>query len=370
MTLSTERFLDSSLAASVKQVNLGTYRKICHFYPTGAVKAKNQRRSPGEGERGSWCLHINCMCSLPRVKSSTHWPAYPPSPADSVGIEKVECRGSEPTFVWRESGKPLRKSHLQFTRPRFEPRSPRPQQSGSTTSSTLADYATEAGSFHIYQHDTNNGGHGILSSLMECFHTHRHVVIVSSYAPTCRWNVVAPVESAGRQFATQLYVCYITVHVMVAPGAGLNQTGESPPVTKMCTCGVGPVSCRCRSAYPYSRDQDNIMKVPYTSQIAPVNVKVPFTAYYNPFEMYARINYANGVTGSELTDRTNGSPMLTTQPDQTADALTHAEAIKLYKTPTTHCVMGRPIDKSGMLRPPITLLAPGTKLLQIIRFDV
>nr|CAD7453572.1 unnamed protein product [Timema tahoe] len=35
------------------------------------------------------------------------------------------------------------KNHPQFTRPRFEPRSPRPQQSGSTTTSALANYATE-----------------------------------------------------------------------------------------------------------------------------------------------------------------------------------------------------------------------------------
>nr|CAD7428252.1 unnamed protein product [Timema monikensis] len=40
--------------------------------------------------------------------------------------------GSEPTFAWRESGKPSRKNPSQFTRPRFEPRSPRPQQSSST----------------------------------------------------------------------------------------------------------------------------------------------------------------------------------------------------------------------------------------------
>nr|CAD7200480.1 unnamed protein product [Timema douglasi] len=51
---------------------------------------------------------------------------------------------SEPAFAWRESGKPFRKNHLQFTRPRFEPRSPRPQQSSFNTTSALADYATEA----------------------------------------------------------------------------------------------------------------------------------------------------------------------------------------------------------------------------------
>nr|CAD7440602.1 unnamed protein product [Timema bartmani] len=44
----------------------------------------------------------------------------------------VEFRGSEPSVAWRESGKPLRKNHSQFTQLRFEPRSPRPQQQGDT----------------------------------------------------------------------------------------------------------------------------------------------------------------------------------------------------------------------------------------------
>nr|CAD7406350.1 unnamed protein product [Timema cristinae] len=39
---------------------------------------------------------------------------------------------SEPTFVWRESGKPFRTPSSQFTRRRFEPKSSRPQQSSST----------------------------------------------------------------------------------------------------------------------------------------------------------------------------------------------------------------------------------------------
>nr|CAD7396304.1 unnamed protein product [Timema cristinae] len=58
-------------------------------------------------------------------------------------VERIKA-GSEPTFVWRESGKPFSKNHPQFTRPRFEPRSPRPQQSSSTRISALANYATEA----------------------------------------------------------------------------------------------------------------------------------------------------------------------------------------------------------------------------------
>nr|CAD7399977.1 unnamed protein product [Timema cristinae] len=47
--------------------------------------------------------------------------------------------------ISRESGKPLRKNHSQFTGPRFEPRSPCPKQSIST--SALANYATEAGHY-------------------------------------------------------------------------------------------------------------------------------------------------------------------------------------------------------------------------------
>ncbi|CAG2056705.1 unnamed protein product, partial [Timema podura] len=64
-------------------------------------------------------------------------------------IGKVEFRGSEPTFVLRESGKQFRKNHPQFTRPRFESRSPHPQKSGSTTTSGLANYATEAGTEQV-----------------------------------------------------------------------------------------------------------------------------------------------------------------------------------------------------------------------------
>nr|CAD7197652.1 unnamed protein product [Timema douglasi] len=63
----------------------------------------------------------------------------------SVGLAEGELeRGSEPAFAWRESGKPFRKNHPQLTRPRFEPRSPRPQQSSFNTTSALANYATEA----------------------------------------------------------------------------------------------------------------------------------------------------------------------------------------------------------------------------------
>nr|CAD7571795.1 unnamed protein product [Timema californicum] len=58
----------------------------------------------------------------------------------------------------RRVGKPFRKNHLQFTRPRFEPQSPRPQQSSFNTTSALADYATEAGGSY------SNGGYGSSSS--------------------------------------------------------------------------------------------------------------------------------------------------------------------------------------------------------------
>nr|CAD7573435.1 unnamed protein product [Timema californicum] len=61
------------------------------------------------------------------------------------GNHLLHGRGSEPEFAWRESGKPFRENLPQFTRPRFEPRSPRPQQSSFNTTSALANYATEAG---------------------------------------------------------------------------------------------------------------------------------------------------------------------------------------------------------------------------------
>nr|CAD7454706.1 unnamed protein product [Timema tahoe] len=44
---------------------------------------------------------------------------------------KVGYRESETTFAWRESGKPFRENHPQFTRVRFEPQSPRPRQSST-----------------------------------------------------------------------------------------------------------------------------------------------------------------------------------------------------------------------------------------------
>nr|CAD7195422.1 unnamed protein product [Timema douglasi] len=58
--------------------------------------------------------------------------------------------GSEPAFAWRESGKPFRKNHPQFT-----PTEIRTSISPSTTvelntTSALANYATEAGSDNIY----------------------------------------------------------------------------------------------------------------------------------------------------------------------------------------------------------------------------
>ncbi|CAG2061108.1 unnamed protein product [Timema podura] len=55
-----------------------------------------------------------------------------PSEVVRVQPKRGRERGSEPAFAWRESGKPLRKNRPQFTRPRFEPRSPRPRRSSST----------------------------------------------------------------------------------------------------------------------------------------------------------------------------------------------------------------------------------------------
>nr|CAD7262654.1 unnamed protein product [Timema shepardi] len=72
--------------------------------------------------------------------------------------------GSEPAFAWRESGKPFRKNHPQFTRPRFEPRSPRPQQSSSTR---LANYAIEIWSLSISRKCSSNSKHKIFNSSAE-----------------------------------------------------------------------------------------------------------------------------------------------------------------------------------------------------------
>nr|CAD7200554.1 unnamed protein product [Timema douglasi] len=54
------------------------------------------------------------------------------------------CIEVNPHLLWRESGKPFRKNRPQFTRPRFKPRSPRPQQPSFNTTGALANYATEA----------------------------------------------------------------------------------------------------------------------------------------------------------------------------------------------------------------------------------
>nr|CAD7261662.1 unnamed protein product [Timema shepardi] len=63
---------------------------------------------------------------------------------NTARLGKVELEEVKPAYAWRESGKPFRKNHPKFTRPRFEPRSPCPQQSSFKTTSVLANYATEA----------------------------------------------------------------------------------------------------------------------------------------------------------------------------------------------------------------------------------
>nr|CAD7567921.1 unnamed protein product [Timema californicum] len=93
-------------------------------------------------------------------------------------------QGSEPAFAWRESGKPFRKNHPRFTRPRFEPRSPRPQQSSFNTTSALANYATEADEQYC-----GGGGGGIAplllpvtGDLIEPVFTPRHSLLACLHA--------------------------------------------------------------------------------------------------------------------------------------------------------------------------------------------
>nr|CAD7195470.1 unnamed protein product [Timema douglasi] len=64
---------------------------------------------------------------------------------DFERLGKVELEEVNPHLRGRKVKNHLGKNHPQFTRPRFEPRSPRPQQSSFNTTSALANYATEAG---------------------------------------------------------------------------------------------------------------------------------------------------------------------------------------------------------------------------------
>nr|CAD7586259.1 unnamed protein product [Timema genevievae] len=56
-------------------------------------------------------------------------------------------RGSESAFAWRQSGKPFRKNHPQFTRPRFETSISPSSAAELNTTGALANYATEADCF-------------------------------------------------------------------------------------------------------------------------------------------------------------------------------------------------------------------------------
>nr|CAD7257746.1 unnamed protein product [Timema shepardi] len=64
-----------------------------------------------------------------------------------LGIGKVELEEVNPHLRGGRVENHLGKTHPQFTRPRFEPRSPRPRQSSFNTTIALANYATEAGMF-------------------------------------------------------------------------------------------------------------------------------------------------------------------------------------------------------------------------------
>nr|CAD7268853.1 unnamed protein product [Timema shepardi] len=65
--------------------------------------------------------------------------------ASEIGIGKGELEEVNPHLRGGRVGNHLGKNHPQFTRPRFEPRSPRPQQPSFNTTSALANHATEAG---------------------------------------------------------------------------------------------------------------------------------------------------------------------------------------------------------------------------------
>nr|CAD7571963.1 unnamed protein product [Timema californicum] len=73
----------------------------------------------------------------------------------------VELEESEPAFAWRKSGKPYRKNHPQFTRPRFESRSPRPQRLSSTRQARTFFYV-----FIVCGASTGEGGFAVTSASM------------------------------------------------------------------------------------------------------------------------------------------------------------------------------------------------------------
>nr|CAD7446808.1 unnamed protein product [Timema bartmani] len=70
-----------------------------------------------------------------------------PTVGEDVNTQELGrlSRGSEPAFAWRESGKPFRKNHPQFTRLKIRTSISPSSAVGLNTTSALANYATEAG---------------------------------------------------------------------------------------------------------------------------------------------------------------------------------------------------------------------------------
>nr|CAD7574814.1 unnamed protein product [Timema californicum] len=84
-------------------------------------------------------------------------------------VIKTTTRSSDSTSA-NQPRPPGKKNHPQFTRPRFEPRSPRPQQSKLNTTSALANYATEAGLYHSVCGDEARQIHCFLIRGTSCYY--------------------------------------------------------------------------------------------------------------------------------------------------------------------------------------------------------
>nr|CAD7396606.1 unnamed protein product [Timema cristinae] len=113
-------FVTADLSAEPEQFKVDQPKKSVQFSESVQVKTVEELREVEIDEQ-----------KIDRLLHLLHEADPTEDHADS-DVDAQFRRGSEPAFAWRESGKPFRKNHPQFTRPRFEPRSPRPQQSSST----------------------------------------------------------------------------------------------------------------------------------------------------------------------------------------------------------------------------------------------